>query len=189
MVPHLVIVLPGQRYGVEGPALHIPVLALEEMGAETALIEYPTRLPEANETEWESAFRKSVATQVTSLLEGARPTKVTFLAKSLGTVVLASLEVTSQMTAQVQAIWVTPIFGQWPVRAGAVAHGWRSLLIAGGADPLHVPNHHEAVREALAADSLVLPNADHSLEVPGDVLATVDGLRALAQAVLAFARP
>ncbi len=189
MVPHLVVVLPGQRYGVEGPALHIPILALEEMGAETVVVEYPPRPPGANETEWEVAFRDSVATQVATLVDRAQPTRVTFLAKSIGTVVLASLEVTSQMAAQVEAVWVTPIFGQEPVRAGAVAHGWRSLLIAGGADPLHVPDHHETVREALAADSLVLPNADHSLEVPGDVLATVNGFRALAQAVLAFARP
>jgi hypothetical protein len=37
------------------------------------------------------------------------------------------------------------------------------------------------------APSLVLAGADHALEVPGDVRATLDRLRALTEAVIAFA--
>jgi hypothetical protein len=58
--------------------------------------------------------------------------------------------------------------------------------VAGEADQLHEPEHHDAVADALGAASLVLPRADHALEIPGDVIATLDGFRVMTEAVLDF---
>jgi hypothetical protein len=43
------------------------------------------------------------------------------------------------------------------------------------------------VVSSLGADSVVLDGADHSLEVSGDVLATIEGMQRLASAVVDFA--
>jgi hypothetical protein len=40
----------------------------------------------------------------------------------------------------------------------------------------------------LRADTLLIPDADHSLEVPGDVIASVDAMRPLSEAMLDFVR-
>jgi hypothetical protein len=188
MASHLAIVLPGAGYGAHGPALHLPRLALEEAGAETAVVEYPTiprGLPEAGER-WDG-FYGSVAEQVAAIVAGAETERVTFLAKSLGTMALAALPAGTTGKARVDAVWLTPLFGVELVRAGAIKQAWPSLLVAGGADGAHDRAGHEHVRAALIAPSLVLAGADHALEVPGDVRATLDGLRALIEAVAAFA--
>ncbi|MBV9804415.1 MAG: hypothetical protein JO130_14540 [Solirubrobacterales bacterium] len=89
-------------------------------------------------------------------------------------------------SARTEAIWLTPLFGYAAVRSGAIACGWRSLLIAGEGDDYHDFEAHEAVREALCADSLILKDADHRLEIPGNPMATVESLRDLVDAVTRF---
>ncbi|HXY43329.1 MAG TPA: hypothetical protein VEH29_04015 [Acidimicrobiales bacterium] len=187
MVTHLTIVLPGRGYGAEGPALRFPRLALEELGAGTVIVEYPAERELMNGRESLAVLHRSVSTQVETFVAEAQPAAVTFLAKSLGTIGLATLDDPRNLAGNVDAIWITPIFGQEPVWSGAIRQGLRSLLVAGEADPLHEPERYEQVRRALGADSLLLRGADHSLEVPGDVLATIDGLRSLVLAVRAFA--
>ena len=88
---------------------------------------------------------------------------------------------------EVGAIWVTPLLGLDYVRDGLLEKRWRSLIVAGSADPYHDSAAHAEVFEAIAADSLVIDGADHGLVVHGDVRGTVDGFRALAEASLTFA--
>jgi len=183
---HLAIVLPGQSYGPLGPAIRIPQLAVEQIGAEVVEVHYP-ELPATEDEPWD-AFHSSVLDQVRAAVADARPDEITFVAKSLGTVALAALPPALLGRVPVRAIWLTPIFGQASVRAGAIAMGCPSLLVAGGADDLHAPLEHAAVAEALRAESLVIPRADHLLEVPGDVIATADGFRTLADQALGFLR-
>lgn len=182
---HLAIVLPGRGYGPLGPALRLPRLAVEQSGAEVLEIQYPMVPPADDPEAWGSLYR-SVGDQVDAALSEMSPSRVTFIAKSLGTVVLASLSVERSLPPSVSAIWLTPIFGREAVRTGAVGKHWPSLLVAGEADQMHEPEHHAGVAAALAAGSLVLPRADHSLEVPGDVMATLEGFRALTETVLEF---
>lgn len=181
MGPWVTVVLPGSAYPALGAAIRLPVLALEAAGAETAEIGYPNDPDDDRSSE---AFHRGVAEQVRDATAGAR--RVTFVAKSLGTMALATLDKSDVGVALVDAIWLTPLFGEPVVRAGAIDHGWRSLLVAGGADRYHDASSHEAVRNALGARSLLLEGADHALEVPGDPLATVDRLRQLTEAAVEF---
>lgn len=183
MTSWVALVVPGGGYGPLGAALRIPVLALEGSGAEALVVSYPARTADPDEPWW-SELRDSVARQVASAVTQAQ--RVTFVAKSLGTKALASLDSEALAGKEVDAIWLTPLFGEPEVRSGAIELGWRSLLVAGQADAYHEPDHHEAVRDALSAASVVLPGADHRLEVAGDALATVAGLRQLAEAVTEF---
>lgn len=182
MAEHLAIVLPGREYGSLGPALRLPRLAAEQAGARVVEVSYPAVPPE---TSWDSLY-ESVAGQIDAALAGGAADRVTFVAKSLGTAVLAGLPSGLPLPAAVDAVWLTPIFGREPVRAGAVAKGWPSLLVAGAADSLHEGRHHDAVAAALGARSVILPGADHLLEVPGDVMATLEGWRLLTESVVDF---
>ena len=181
----MAIILPGSGYGALGPALRLPRLAIEEAGAETVVVEYPAQNAPRDPGWWEE-LHATVNGQVEMFMSEAAPARVTFVAKSLGSIALAALSSSVALPATVDAIWLTPIFGRDSVRAGAIAQGWRSLLVAGAGDELHEPAHHETVAAALGATSLILPRADHLLEVPGDVRATLDGFGALVEAVIAF---
>lgn len=184
MASWVTVVLPGGGYGPLGAAIRLPVLALESAGADTVAVEYAgSPFGGASEPEG-SEFHRAVREQVAAAAAGAR--RVSFVAKSLGTLALAALDPDVVASAAVEAIWLTPLFGRPEVRDGAVDRAWRSLLVAGGADGYHDERQHRAVAEAVGARSLVLAGADHRLEVRGDALATVDRLRLLTEAVIGF---
>jgi predicted alpha/beta hydrolase family esterase len=166
--------------------MRLPQLALQQAGAEAAVVEYPSQSVASGEEGWWGEFHDSVADQVAALVAAAAPSRLTFVAKSLGTVALASIPTSSVASAYVEAIWLTPLFGREQVRDGAVSRAWPSLLVAGEADEFHDPLQHDAVREAIGARSLVLSRADHFLEVEGDVMATLAGFGELTQSVLEF---
>ena len=66
------------------------------------------------------------------------------------------------------------------------ADGPHLLVVSGDADRWYDPAGTTAVVGATGGSSLVIAGANHSLEVEGDVLATIEGFRRLAEAVLAF---
>lgn len=186
MTGHVAFVLPGRGYGPLGPAIRLPRLAVEQSGAQSVDIRYRV-LPDDDDPESWATLQRDVRDQIGLALTESEPTRVTFIAKSLGTVLLAGLPALPSLPSSVRAVWLTPILGREPVRAGIVAKSWPSLLVGGQADPFHEPGHHDAVAGAISAESLVLPGADHLLEVPGDVMATMAGFRLLTERVLAFA--
>jgi hypothetical protein len=61
------------------------------------------------------------------------------------------------------------------------------LVVSGDADRAYDGEAMETVVAAVGGETLTIAGADHSLIVDGDVLATVEGLRRLAVAVLRFA--
>ena len=187
MTAHLGGVLSGRGYGPHGPVLHYPRLVLQHVGADVRTVVNPQLDQQGSDDEQWQQFFGNVAEQVTGFIRETEPRRVTFIAKSLGTIALANIEVDlSPSVDRVEAIWVTPLFGRDDVCSGAIAKGWRSLLVAGEADPYHDRDGHAAVVDAIAARSLVLPGADHSLEVDGDVHATLQAHRLLVDHVIDF---
>jgi hypothetical protein len=111
---------------------------------------------------------------------------VTFIAKSFGTMALGAIGGELRVPLRVNAIWLTPMFDLDYVEAGAIAAGWRSLVISGAADPTYDEVATRTVVAQLRGTAVLLPRADHKLEVEGDVVATARGAEAAAKAVLAF---
>ena len=190
-VEHLAVVLPGSGYGPDGPVLSLPAIALEQLGAHASIARYPDWRPDGVEGALaDTAFRDAVVASVRRLLDRHAPTRVTFVAKSLGTLVLALAgRAMADGVETVEALWLTPTFDVDVVRDAAIERGWRSLVVCGTADPRYDPDAMAAVAAATGGESLTIDGADHSLFVAGDVFATVEGLRRLAEAVLRFSSP
>lgn len=203
---HLALILPGSGYGPAGPVLLFPSLALQQSGAEHIAVDYPSWRPEGFSPEQLRPFVHEVAESIRAKVsrDGRRWDRITFVAKSLGTLVLSQLDVSGLVNAgELRAIWLTPLLGTGSPRldderrqhlignveaqrAGVMEKAWPSLLVAGGADPYHDQAAHDEVVAAIGASSLVIDGADHSLHIDGDVVGTVDGFRRLTEAVLAF---
>ena len=187
VMPHLALVLPGGGYGPAGSALRFPALALAQCGAEVCEVRYRTAPPREFDLEAGRDFYFAARDQLQAIVDEHQYTKVTFIAKSLGTMVLGAIGRELTLPAVVAAVWITPIFSLDYVRNGALARGWRSLIVSGAADRYYDPRATDQVVSSLGADSVVLDGADHSLEVSGDVLATIEGMQRLASAVVDFA--
>lgn len=183
---HLAIVLPGRGYGPQGPVLHLPRLVLEQTGATVEVVDYGLdrrRLPD--DDNW-AAFHDTVHQQIDRLYARHRPVRVTFVAKSLGTIALAGLDIERHLGERVEAVWLTPLWGRDDVRDGALRLAVHSLVVAGAADELHDPVRHDELCHTIDAASLVIADADHSLEIPGDVNRTVRAYGHLTTAVQRF---
>jgi hypothetical protein len=185
---HLAVVLPGGNNDPWTPPVLLPALALEQAGASVERISYGDPKPRGLGVDDSAEFNAAVLEQLTALIGQHDPDRVTFVAKSGGTLFLAAMD-GAAIGCDAAAIWVTtPLVDLAYVQAGIVGKSWRSLLVAGGADPYHDPTIHAEICAALGADDLVIPNANHGLVVERDVLATVDGYPRLAEASLAFAK-
>jgi hypothetical protein len=183
---HLAIVLPGGNNDVWTAPVLLPTLALEQVDAIIERVSYAGPRPQGLGLGDSREFNAAVGQQVAQLLEHHDPARVSFVAKSRGTLFLATLDPAAG-PADVEAIWVTPLLGLDYVRAGMVTKAWPSLVVAGSADPHHDPAAHGELCDAIGARSLVIEGANHGLVVEGDAMATVEAYRALAQASLAFA--
>lgn len=183
---HLVVVLPGGNNDPWTAPVLLPSLALEQTGAVVERISYGEPRASGLGLDESAAFNAAVTRQVAEIVDAHRPDRLTFVAKSRGTLVLAAMD-ESVLACAPEAIWVTPLTGLEYVRSGMVEKAWRSLVVAGGADPYHDPAGHAAVLTAIGAEDLVVDGANHGLVVEGDVLVTVEGYRRLAEATLRFA--
>ena len=185
MAAHLALVLAGAGYGPDGPVLTVPSDALAQCGAEVVVVPYPAFRPGRGEVR-DGEFLDLVHSLIAGIVAEHRPDRLTFVAKSLGCEVVATLPPSKVAASRVEVLWLTPVFGLDHIRDGAIAKAWPSLVVSGDADAVYDAAGTRAVVDATGGTALILPGADHSLVVEGDVLATVDGWRRLAEAVLGF---
>ena len=189
MAESLIVVLPGGGYGPLGPALRFPILAcLQVSDGPTFEVTYPQTREDSPIATRLEMMNTAVSQQVHAAMEHSPAASVVVIAKSLGTRALAAIAPTLPTDRRISAVWLTPLFGVDEVRTAAMRAGLRSLIVAGTADPYHDQVGFDAVSTALVADTLLIPDADHSLEVPGNVFATLEAMRSLSSAVLDFAR-
>jgi hypothetical protein len=188
MAESLIVVLPGGGYGPLGPALRFPIIACRQISdGPTIEVTYPQTREDTPIATRIEVMNAAVSQQVNAAMEQSPAANVVIVAKSLGTRALAAIATTLPRDRQIAAVWLTPLFGAEDVRTAAMRAGLQSLIVAGTADPYHDQVGFDSVSTALDADTLLIPGADHSLEIPGDVFATLEAMRSLSSAVLDFA--
>jgi hypothetical protein len=179
-VTHLAITFPGGYMAEDDPhAAPLAVVvrrALEEAGAVVEPVLYDDLLDLAT-------FERGVLRDVERLLAEHRPASVTFVGKSLGTRALGMVCRNARPPEDTRLVWLTPVWEWDDAWAAARAVPWPSLYVVGLDDHrYHRPDRHAA----MDGETVAIPRADHGLEVPGDIVATLDSWRTSAEAVLAF---
>ncbi|MFH1084766.1 MAG: hypothetical protein V1772_03245, partial [Chloroflexota bacterium] len=192
---HLALILPGRGYRATMPALYFPELALLARGADVLRVEYAydrepafERLSEAERDRW---LRDDVLAALDAgLAQGACRQggyrQLTLVGKSLGTLAIAHLLAGDPRCAAARCLWLTPVLIAPAVRAAMLTVGPSGLLVIGSADPFYEPALVDELLRACHPASLVLAGADHSLELPSDLMGSLRALEQMARAVLAF---
>jgi hypothetical protein len=174
------ILFPGVAYTADMPLLYYTRAVLLELGADVLSVEsnyhrnaeYQKLGPE-DRYRWVTEDAKAAAD---SALAQRDYRQVILAGKSLGTVAVASLAATDSRLSKASCIWLTPLVREAGQRAQIQQGGQRGLFVAGTADSLYDPAHWDELVQSVNGQGLLVPDADHSLEVPGDLMA---GLRAL----------
>jgi predicted alpha/beta-hydrolase family hydrolase len=187
---HLAVLLPGVGYTTRMPLLYYPMLELLRIGADVMRVEtvYVKRpkfdtLSPAEKAHWVSADA-SAACQ--AALAQRSYQQITLVGKSLGTLAMGHLLTSESGLDKAQAIWLTPLLWHDPLRAQICQAMPRSLFVAGTADPHNDATLLAEVAAATRGATVVIDGANHSLEIEGDVMASLQAIERTMRAVQVF---
>jgi hypothetical protein len=184
-VTHLGLVIPGGPFFLSA-VLRIPVVALQQRGADVRDVPLPPGFDLSGNLDENRDWFDGVGARIQEIIDERNWSEVTFVAKSVGTMILGAVGASLSVPGRVNALWLTPCFPLEYVRDGAVATAWRSLIVSGAADHWYDAARTTEVADALGSDHLLIQGAEHNLEVEGDVGATLGALEKLATATLSF---
>jgi hypothetical protein len=184
-VTHLGLVVPGGPFFLSA-VLRVPAVALQQRGADVRDVPLSEGFNMSGSLEDNRDYFDGVGLQIQEMISERDWSQVTFVAKSVGTMILGAVGARLSVPGNVNALWLTPCFPLDYVTDGAIATGWRSLIVSGSADHWYDAARTTKVSGALGADHLLIDGADHNLEIAGDVGATLAALERLATATLSF---
>jgi hypothetical protein len=182
---HLAVYFPGGALRGQDPfderLAWVTIRALEDAGAVVVPVRYDDDLLSPNKEAFEIGIRR----ELTGALAFYEPDRVTIVGKSRGTHALALIcDETFALPDDMRMVWLTPVWKWEPSWQAARDNRIESLHVVGLADhQYHDPDRHRDV----PGETVEIPAADHRLEVAGDIFATLDAWRTMAEAIVRFA--
>jgi len=187
---HLAVFLPGMGYTCDMPLFYYAESLLVDAGADVLRVEYRygrradfRDLPEPEQLNWlladvSAAYHAGLA---------QRPYRdVTLIGKSLGTLALGHLLAEDLPPFRSRAVWLTPLLREDGLREQMRRYTGPSLVAIGTADPHYDQIYLNEMPTAPGSKLEVVDDADHSLDIPGDTVASVRAVERVTQALQDF---
>ena len=171
----LAIMFPGLRYTCDMPLLYYPSRLFAQRGADVLQVNSDYTQPE-----YQSASQGEQADWLTADAQAALRAgkaqrnykRLILMGKSIGTLALAHL-VSKSIEKGTITIWLTPLLRQQPLVSAALLFKGPALYIAGTGDPIFASGPMQRIQDATGAETLIVEGADHSMEIPGDLLQSI----------------
>ena len=173
---HLGIIFPGVGYSSQMPALYYATAVLLTLGADVLRLDHHYRrtdfqeLPDAEKTRWLEADALAVLKAALAVKPYKR---LTFVGKSIGTVALARILSELPSLEHTVFVWLTPLLKLAGLKETIARHPHKALFIIGSDDQSYDAALLERIRASTNGQVLLLEGAGHSLEIRGDVAASV----------------
>ena len=189
-IDHLAVLLPGLGYTLDMPLFYYAENLLLERGWDVLRVEYAynTRpefqaLPKPERDRWLLAD----ATAAWRAGLGQRPyERVVLIGKSLGTLAMGHLLTMADPPPNLGAVWLTPMLSVERLRQQISRYGGPSLFVIGTADPHFEPVVLEKMQVATTGEAVIVKNADHGMDIPGDPIASVRAVERVVEALGRF---
>ena len=190
----LALLLPGFGYTLDMPLFYYAEHLLQDRGWDVLRVEYAYSqrpdfgtLPRQEQRRWlladaEAAFRAALA--------NGSYGQIALVGKSLGTAAMGHLLALPDVpTSSARAVWLTPLFGERALRDQITRFGGSSLVVIGAADPHYDPALLAELTAATNCNAVVIDNADHGMDIPGDPVASARALVQIVDAMSQFIGP
>jgi predicted alpha/beta-hydrolase family hydrolase len=189
-IDHLAVLLPGIGYTLDMPLFYYAEHLLSERGWDVLRVEYAYNkrpefqaLPKPEQNQW--LLADTTAAWRAGL--GRRPyERVVLIGKSLGTLAMGHLLTLADPHPTVGAVWLTPLLSMERLRQQIQQYGGPSLFVIGTADPHFDPVVLEKMQVATIGEAVVVRNADHGMDIPGDPIASVRAVERVIEALGRF---
>jgi hypothetical protein len=186
---NLAILLPGNGYTTSHPLFHYSTGLFITKEFDVLAVNYqynsPTYDKYSNEELCE-AIKLDVNTVLTTALKDKNYENITFVAKSLGTIALAS-EITKMKYAQAKAVWLTPLIQRDDVYNAMLTSKNRGLSVIGDKDRCFIEERYNQIKLNENMTAKLIPNVNHSLEYNDDAIASIDVLKNVINDIAQFA--
>ena len=181
----LAVLFPGLRYTCDMPLLYYTTRLLLERGADVLQLH-----TDYNRLDFETAAPLARAQWIgadalAGLLAGQSQrsyTRLVLVGKSIGTLAIGFL-LAGGAASQAATIWLTPLLHQpLLVQAACLCNG-PALFAVGESDSTYDAQALGRIQQATGAQVVMLPGANHSLEVPGDPQHSIRHLGVVMEAI------
>lgn len=187
---HLAVLFPGLGYNASMPLFYYSWQVLLARGADVLRVEtaYNLRpdyqaLADVDQARWLEA--DALAAARVGLAQ--RPyTQVTLLGKSLGTLAMGAVLAWRPDLPGLRCVWLTPLLRDRALREQIRRVPQRALFVIGTADSHYRAEYLAEVVQTSGGESLLIPGADHSLELRGDVAGSLRELQKIVAGIDRF---
>ena len=186
----LAILLPGLGYTLDMPLFYYAEHLLLERDWDVLRVGYAYHkrpefqsLPKSERDRW--LLADTTAAWRAALGQRSYE-RVVLIGKSLGTLAMGNLLTLADPPPTLGAVWLTPLLSVERLRQQIQQYGGPSLFVIGTADPHFDPVVLEKMQIATIGEAVVVRNADHGMDIPGDPIASVRAVERVVEALGRF---
>ena len=185
----LLVAFPGNHYGVDGPLLYYPCEILGAEGWDTLAVSYgfQTAMKEPLEDGLEPLIGECQAAVLTALADREYP-RIGLVGKSLGAGIVAHLCGNQPELVSARAAYLTPALGTPFFDPLFVKTEQPAYLAMGTQDRFFSPEALKQLQTQKPFELAIIEGADHSLDIPGNLKASVEAVAQAVGGLLAFVR-
>ena len=175
----LALIFPGLRYTCDMPLLYFSAKLLLERGCDVIQLWIDSDTPDFQGISQAELTQQSLEYSqalLTAGKNGGAYKDLLLVGKSLGTLTMTLLLTNDQAFLNETTIWFTPLLNLPPVSQVMLSLSSPTFVAGGDADPTF---EQEAVSQIKAMPNTtltVLKDANHSLEIPGDSIRSLQNL-------------
>ncbi len=184
--------LPGLGYTTQRPLFHYATGMCLNNNIDILHVNYQfgknkhfTSLSQEAQERW---MYEDVQAVVEEILTDTNYEQCFLLSKSIGTIPMAMEWVHRNFIRHPFGIWLTPLLKENFVFETLLKTEMPSLCIIGDMDHHYIDEKVDSLNHNQLVITVILPGTDHSLEIQGDVSASIDAIKIIMQSVQEFIR-
>jgi alpha/beta superfamily hydrolase len=183
----LLVALPGNHYGMDGPLLYYPCKVLQDSGWDTLALTYSYQSAGSEFSPEDLPGLVRECQDAIRLIRSKQEYEhIAVIGKSLGAFIIAQLCGIEETLESARCLYITPplgtpIFGQMLQESSQPAH-----IAIGTKDRFYDVQALEGLQAKRSFGLTLIENADHSMDVAGDLIASIEAVRRVTQEGTAF---
>lgn len=186
------IMLPGLGYTTQRPLFHYATgmclnnnIDILHVNYQFAKNKHFTSLSQEDQERW---MYEDVQAVVEEILTDTSYEQCFLLSKSIGTIPMAMEWKHKNFIRHPFGIWLTPLLKEDLVFETLLKTELPSLCIIGDKDHHYIDERVDLLSHNQLVTTVIIPGAEHSLEIQGDVSASIDAIKIIMQSVQEFIR-
>lgn len=175
----LALIIPGLRYTCDMPLLYYAARLLLERGCDVLQLWIDPDAPDFERISQAELTQQSLKYSQALLIAGKNGgtyNDLLLVRKSLGTLTMTLMLTHDQAFLNETTIWFTPLLNLPPVSQVMLSLSGPTFVAGGDADPTFEQEAVSQIKSMPNATISVLKDADHSLEIPGDPIRSLQVL-------------